>query len=390
MSQHSFPLPHTGVFPADWYAVVRAQPGFEPDTSQEHAIERLDRLSRDLLDFKRSRNRPLGKFEIFGRALLPQPRLPKGLYLWGGVGRGKSLLMDVFFAGLPYRRKRRLHFHDFMREVHLQLGRLKGEPDPLAAVAKRIAVQTRVLCFDEFHVSDIADAMILGRLFSFLFNHGVVMVLTSNYPPEKLYPDGLQRASFVPTIALLQQMLDVINLDGGRDHRQRALTQAPLYLVPDNEENRQRMQCLFAELTAGQAVEDGKALEISGYRLPFRRCAARVVWFDFSVLCGAQRSQVDYLYIARHFETVFLSDMPMLSPTRAAEARRLTWLIDILYDYRVKLITSAAAMPEALYPSGEQAGEFVRTASRLREMQTQEYWDTPYESVRTTDGISET
>lgn len=390
MAQHSFPLPQAGVSPSRWYAATRNLPGFEMDRAQADAIQRLDSLHHALLEFKKIRNRPLGRTELFGHALLPQPPLPKGLYLWGGVGRGKSLLMDVFFAGLPYRRKRRLHFHDFMREVHLQLGKLKGEPDPLAAVARRISIQTRVLCFDEFHVSDIADAMILGRLFSFLFNHGVIMVLTSNYSPENLYPDGLQRTSFLPTIALLQQMLEVINLDGGRDHRQRLLTKAPLYLVPDNKANELRMQDFFVELAGKRGEPVSNVIEISGYRFESCQRASSVIWFDFSVLCGQQRSQVDYLYIARNFETVMISGIPILGTAQAAEARRLTWLIDILYDYRVKLIASAAAVPEALYTHGEQASEFIRTASRLQEMQTQEYWDTPYEKPEEALGISET
>lgn len=390
MAKHSISLPQSGMSPSNWYAVARSQPGFALDPAQAQAIMRLDQLYQELLDFKRVRSRPLGKLEIFGHALMPQPKLPKGLYLWGGVGRGKSLLMDVFYAGLPYLRKRRLHFHDFMREVHLQLKTLKGQPDPLLAVARRIAMQTRVLCFDEFHISDIADAMILGRLFSFLFNQGVIMVLTSNYPPENLYPNGLQRSSFLPTIALLQQMLDVVNLDGGVDHRQRLLTKAPLYLVPHDEESMQKLQVFFDELAGTVSDDLPHVLEISGYRLESRRRARNVVWFDFDVLCGPQRSQVDYLYLARNFEYVLVSGIPVLESTQAAEARRLTWLIDIFYDYRVKLIATAADLPQALYLHGEQSGEFVRTASRLQEMQTQEYWDTPYEKPDFVQGITET
>ncbi len=390
MAQHAFPLPDSGVSPEAWYDSIRSQPGFVSDPAQADAIRHLERLHRELVEFKRIRLRPLGKAELFGHALLPQPRLPRGLYMWGGVGRGKSLLMDVFFAGLPYLRKRRIHFHVFMREVHQQLGQLKGEPDPLAAVAKRIAVQTRVLCFDEFHVSDIADAMILGRLFSYLFTRGVVMVLTSNYPPDELYPDGLQRASFLPTIALLEKTLEVVHLDGGRDHRQRLLTLLPLYLVPADPASEARMEGFFSELAGSHPEPLPDVIEISGYRLQSRKRAPGLAWFDFSVLCGPQRSQVDYLHIARTCETVLLSGIPVLGPGQAAEARRLTWLIDILYDYRVKLIASAACPPAGIYTAGEKAGEFVRTVSRLQEMQTREYLDTPYESPRDVSGISET
>ncbi|MBS1154935.1 MAG: cell division protein ZapE [Proteobacteria bacterium] len=388
MAKHMVPLPEEGCSPLNWYSMARTMPGFEFDSAQATAIARLENLHQALVKFKKIRGRPFGKTEILGHAVLPQPPLPRGLYLWGGVGRGKSLLMDVFFAGLPYRRKSRMHFHAFMQDVHRQLAEHKGEVDPLAAVAREIASRTRVLCFDEFHVSDIADAMILGRLFGFLFNRGVVMVLTSNYPPEDLYPNGLQRTSFLPTIALLQRTLEVLNLDGGQDHRQRLLTLAPLYLVPLCEENETRLARIFAELAAGR--EQSRIFDVGGYRLQSRQCAPNVVWFEFAVLCGDQRSQVDYLYIARSFETVLISGIPVLGVSQAAEARRLTWLVDVFYDYRVKLIVSAAAAPALLYTEGEQAAEFLRTVSRLQEMQTQEYLALPHEKTTALVGISET
>lgn len=388
MVKHMLPLPEEGCSPFVWYAKIRAMPGFEFDSAQADVIARLESLFQALVEFKKVRARPFGKTEILGHTVLPQPPLPRGLYLWGGVGRGKSLLMDVFFAGLPFKRKSRMHFHAFMQDVHRQLGELKGEADPLAAVAQRIATQTRVLCFDEFHVSDIADAMILGRLFGFLINRGVVMVVTSNYPPDGLYPNGLQRTSFLPTIALLQQTLEIINLDGGRDHRQRLLTLAPLYLVPLGEAAEKRLDRMFIELAAGR--EQNTMLDIAGYRLQSLRCAPNVVWFDFAVLCGDQRSQVDYLYIARKFETVLISGIPVLGVAQAAEARRLTWLVDVFYDYRVKLIVSAAAAPTELYVEGEQAREFLRTASRLQEMQTEEYLALLHEKPSILAGITET
>lgn len=388
MAQHTHPLPKEGTLPSAWYDAMQGAPDFEPDKAQSAAIARLDQLHRELIDFKQSRSRLWRKMEILGYALLPQPTLPRGVYLWGGVGRGKSMLMDVFFSGLPFRRKHRVHFHTFMQDVHRQLRLLKGESDPLAAVAKRISVSVRVLCFDEFHVSDIADAMILGRLFSFLFNNGVVLVLTSNYAPKDLYPDGLQRASFLPTITLLQQTLDVINLDGGRDHRERALTKAAVYLVPINESNELQMRQLFEmhAIEADQAPE----FHISGYLLKARRRAPGIAWFDFSVLCGKQRSQIDYLHIARCCDTVLVSGIPVMGPAQSAEARRLTWLVDVFYDYRVKLMVSAEASAELLYCAGERSGEFARTVSRLQEMQTEEYLNLPYEKAENLYGISET
>ena len=298
------------------------------------------------------------------------------------------MLMDVFFSGLPFRRKYRVHFHTFMQDVHHQLRQLKGEADPLSSVAKRIAARVRVLCFDEFHVSDIADAMILGRLFSFLFSNGVVLVVTSNYAPIDLYPEGLQRASFLPTIALLQQTLDVVNLDGGRDHRERALTKADIYLVPSNECSERQMQQFFDAYVID--AEQVPEFNISGYCLMARRRAPGIAWFDFSVLCGEQRSQIDYLHIARCCDTVLVSGIPVMGPAQSAEARRLTWLIDVFYDYRVKVMVSAEASAELLYRAGVQSGEFIRTVSRLQEMQTEEYLNLPYEKPENLYGISET
>lgn len=388
MAQHTLTLPEEGTSPADWYASVRLQAGFQYDAAQDAAITRLNNLYQALLSFKAKRNRPLGKTEFLGKSLLPQPDLPRGLYFWGGVGRGKSMLMDVFFAALPYKRKKRMHFHAFMQDVHRQLGALKSESDPLFSVAKKIAAHARVLCFDEFHVSDIADAMILGRLLTHLFDRGVVLLLTSNYPPEKLYPNGLQRSNFLSTIALLESKLDIINLDGGYDHRQRAMTRAPLYLAPVSVENDAILQKMYAELSQDQDLDP--VFHIAGHRIRARKRKPKVAWFDFDVLCGAQRSQVDYLAIAHECDTVLLSGIPVLKPEQAAEARRLTWLVDVFYDYRVKLIVTADAVPVNLYPKGEQSGEFVRTASRLQEMQTEEYLALAHEIGEGFSGIVET
>lgn len=359
------PTNYDGDPPRDWYARARAEEGFRVDSAQALAVQRLQTLYEQLLEFKRKRDR------FLGRSLLPQPELPRGVYFWGGVGRGKSWLMDHFYAGLPYRRKRRVHFHAFMREVHLELGRLKDSSDPLETLAARVAERVRVLCFDEFHVSDIADAMILQRLFEQLFARGVVMVLTSNYAPDQLYPDGLQRSNFLPAIELLKRQLDVINVDGGVDYRRRPLTRADVYLPANSDAHRAQLELLFDRFAQG--APDREPLDLFGRRFEPVRRAPGVVWFTFAELCEKPRAQMDYLELAKHYPVFIVSEIPRMDARDAAAARRFTWLVDVLYDQRIKLIAMAAAEPEALYPSGEFAHEFVRIASRLHEMASEEY-----------------
>lgn len=338
--------------------------GITPDPAQRSAAERLDHLYRQLLNFKRSRSNSLKK-------LISLAKPPRGLYFWGGVGRGKSFLMDAFYDAVPYRRKRRVHFHAFMQEVHEALKRHKRESDPLMQVAAGISRKVRLLCFDEFHVSDIADAMILGRLFTGLFENGVVVVTTSNYPPDGLYPNGLQRHLFLPTIAMLKENLDVIEVDAGIDYRLRALEQMDAFLVPADVAADARMQADFVAI-AGVGGEGGNILVLDR-RIPVYRQAPGVIWFEFDVLCGGPRSQNDYLEIAREHHTLFLSNVPRLSREQSSEARRFTWLVDVLYDHRVKLVISAAVSADQLYTEGSQAEEFKRTVSRLIEMRSREY-----------------
>lgn len=338
--------------------------GITPDPAQQRAAERLDQLHAKLLAFKNSRSNRLRK--ILSRA---QP--PRGLFLWGGVGRGKSFLMDAFYDSVPYRRKRRVHFHAFMQEVHEALKRHKQEVDPLIHVAEDIAAKTRLLCFDEFHVSDIADAMILGRLFTGLFAQGVIVVTTSNYAPDGLYPNGLQRHLFLPTIELLKQHLDVIEVDAGMDYRLRTLERIESFIVPSNETAERKMEQDFIEI-AGVPGTAG-TLTILERDIPVRRKAPGVIWFDFDTLCGGARSQNDYLELAREHHTLLLSRIPRMTREQASEARRFTWLIDVLYDHRVKLIASAEVEADKLYVEGTQAGEFHRTVSRLIEMRTRDY-----------------
>lgn len=343
--------------------------GFTPDAAQIAAAQRLQVLHDELLAFKHKRRTRL-------RKLLVYPSLPRGVYLWGGVGRGKSLLMERFFAELPYKRKRRVHFHAFMQDVHRQLRQFKGEADPLARVAEHIARQTRVLCFDEFHVSDIADAMILGRLYEALIERGVVFCMTSNYPPEGLYPNGLQRQNFLPTIALLRQELDVIEIDGGIDYRSLTLARMECYLSPADRVARHKLSASFQQIAGG--IGHDRPIEIHGRSLSVVRRAPGIIWFDFATLCGGPRSQNDYLDLARRFQTLMVSEVPRMGRDMASAARRLTWLIDVLYDHRVKLLLSAACPAADLYRDGVQAEEFRRSASRLIEMRSQEYLAEPH------------
>lgn len=346
------------------------------DASQRTAAERLNRLYDDWAAYKAQRGNVLQK-------LINRPDIPRGVYLWGGVGRGKSFLMDVFFAHVPLVRKTRVHFHEFMRSVHRELDELKGTVDPLDAAAERIARRSRLICFDEFHVSDIADAMILHRLLSRLFELQVGFVMTSNYPPNGLYPDGLHRDRMLPAITMIEQRLDVVQVDGGTDYRQRAISEVEVYLLVSEKSPAAQVAAQLNESFGhvAEADDDDPMLEIEGRRLRARRRAGGVVWFDFATLCGGPRSHNDYLEIASRFHTLMLSDVPTLSSGQASEARRFTWLIDVLYDHRVKLIMSAAAPPEALYPAGALAHEFARTASRLVEMQSKAYLELPRRAV---------
>jgi len=341
-----------------------AERGIQADPTQHAAALRLQKFYDDLLAFKATRRNRL-------RKLLFHPKLPRGVYFWGGVGRGKSFLMDCFFAAVPYERKRRVHFHAFMRELHEMLKSFRDETDPLARVAARIAEETRLMCFDEFHVADIADAMILGRLMQALLDAGVLFCMTSNYPPDGLYPNGLQRQLFLPTIDLLKNRLDVIQIDAGVDYRLRALEQAGIYHVPADAEATRRLMQTFVNVAGGAG--HSRPLQILGRELPVLHRAPGVVWFDFATLCGGLRSQLDYLELAHAFHTVFVSGVPQMTLEQSAEARRFIWLVDVLYDHRVKLLLSADCAAENLYCAGSQAGEFKRTVSRLIEMRSHDY-----------------
>ncbi len=348
----------------DAYDALLKARGYKSDPAQRAAAQRLQRLYTELLAFKAARSSAL-------RKLFTRPAMPRSVYFWGGVGRGKSFLMDCFFDSVPYKRKRRTHFHAFMQEVQNDLKNHNHEPDPLQKVADRIARQTRLLCFDEFHVSDIADAMILGRLLDALFARGVIFVMTSNYPPDGLYPNGLMRINFLPTIEMIKRRFDVFEVDHGTDYRLRQLEKIEIYLVPADEAAERKMRDDFRRLAGGDG--QGGTIELLERKLPVVRRAPGVIWFDFATLCGGPRSQNDYLEIAREHHTVLLSKVPKMLVGNAAEARRFTWLIDVLYDHRVKLIMSAEVEAHELYVEGQNAHEFVRTVSRLIEMRSRDY-----------------
>ncbi|MCX7663104.1 MAG: cell division protein ZapE [Tepidimonas fonticaldi] len=346
------------------YEAELAARGFCSDPAQLRAVEALERCAAEWAHFKQRRSNALKK-------LINRLPIPRGVYMYGGVGRGKSFLMDCFYNAVPLRRKTRLHFHEFMREVHRELADLQGTVNPLDALAKRMAVRFRLICFDEFHVADVTDAMILHRLLEAMQKYGIGMVATSNFHPEGLYPDGLHRDRILPAIELLKRTMEVVNVDHGVDYRRRTLEHVRLYLMPLGEATEQEMEATFEQLA--EAQDENPVLRIEGREIRAIRRAGGVVWFDFRTLCGGPRSQNDYLELASQFHTVLLSNVPPMPPNMASAARRFTWLVDVLYDRRVKLIVSAAVPPEQLYTEGPLAHEFPRTVSRLHEMQSREY-----------------
>lgn len=359
---------------AAYEAELKAR-GYASDPAQLRAIEALERCATEWAAYKAQRSNAFKK-------LINRPDIPRGVYMYGGVGRGKSFLMDCFFNAVPLRRKVRLHFHEFMREVHRELQDLQGTANPLDELGKRIAKRYRLICFDEFHVADITDAMILHRLLASLFENGVGFVTTSNFHPDGLYPNGLHRDRILPAIELLKSHLEVINVDNGMDYRRRTLEQARLYHMPLGPQADKEMRETFNRLASTK--DENPTLQIESRQIQARRKAGGVVWFDFKALCGGPRSQNDYLEIASQFHTVLLSDVPHMPLRMASEARRFTWLVDVLYDRHVKLIMSAAVSPEELYTEGPMIHEFPRTVSRLNEMQSKEFLALEHRTVDTT------
>ena len=348
--------------------------GYQSDPAQLRAIDALERCATEWAAYKEQRSNVFKK-------LINRPAIPRGVYMYGGVGRGKSFLMDCFFQAVPVVRKTRLHFHEFMREVHRELADMQGTVNPLDELGERMARRYRLICFDEFHVADITDAMILHRLLDALFDNGVGFVTTSNFRPDDLYPNGLHRDRILPAIALLNAKLEVINVDNGTDYRRRTMEQVRLYHHPLGPQADAEMNDAFTRLA--ESRDEDPVLHIEHREIRARRKAGGVVWFDFRTLCGGPRSQNDYLEIATQFHTVLLSDVPRMSARLASEARRFTWLVDVLYDRRVKLILSAEVEPEALYTEGPMVHEFPRTVSRLNEMQSTEFLGLEHRAVDT-------
>jgi cell division protein ZapE len=328
------------------------------------AVDALERCAQEWARYKEKRSNGLKK-------LINHPDIPRGVYMHGGVGRGKSFLMDCFFQAVPLNRKTRLHFHEFMREVHRELADLQGTVNPLDKLAEHMAERFKLICFDEFHVADITDAMILHRLLNALFDNGVGFVTTSNFRPDDLYPNGLHRDRVLPAIELLKANLEVVSVDNGVDYRQKTLEHVKLYHTPLGSQADAEMEKAFSELA--ESRDEDPVLRIEHREIRARRRAGGVVWFDFRTLCGGPRSQNDYLEIASQFHTVLLSGVPYMPVNMASEARRFTWLVDVLYDRRVKLILSAAVPPGQLYTEGPLAHEFPRTVSRLTEMQSAQF-----------------
>ena len=353
------------------YAGALASRRFASDEAQLAVVGQLEDLRRRVLAAApcHSLRRPRWLEALVRReAVVPV----RGLYLYGSVGRGKTWLMDLFCASLPRALVRRRHFHRFMQEVHQHLRRLHRRSSPLEDVARAIARHTRVLCFDELYVADIADAMILGALFAGLFRRGVTLVATSNVPPQGLYQDGLQRQRFLPAIALLERHLEVVRLAGSTDYRLRQLTAAGTYLAAHAPDTAARLAALFGQL-AEQDAQTGGSLAVAGRAIPVVRVGRGVVWFQFAALCAGARSQEDYIEIARECQSVIVADVPVFEGAHEDAARRFIALVDEFYDRNVKLIVSAAAAPAALYRGERLAALYARTASRLTEMQSEEY-----------------
>jgi cell division protein ZapE len=348
--------------------------GHVRDSAQLDVVERLEDLQQRIQAHKPPRRGLLGLLSPTRQAA---PSGAKGLYIWGGVGRGKTFLMDLFFDSLTVEKKKRIHFHRMMHDVHARLRVLGDIEDPLDSVADNIAAETQVLCFDEFFVSDIADAMILGRLLDGLFRRGVTLITTSNSSPDDLYQDGLQRQRFLPAIELLNQKTDVIHMDSGVDYRLRLLQKAGTFLTPNDEQANQKLNFYFDESATSQIRAD-RELEINGRNILARKCAKGIAWFDFAELCDGPRSQSDYIELARWYPSVIVSGVPELDPMREDQARRFIALVDEFYDRRVKLIISAETKAESLYAGKRLAFEFKRTVSRLIEMQSSEYLALPH------------
>lgn len=357
------PLPS----PLEWYRQQLEQPDFVDDQAQAKLVSELQRL------FERLSEPPISRRSLWSKLFSPRPAQthPSGIYIWGGVGAGKSMLMDIFYHAVPGERKLRAHFHRFMQQIHAELRELHRESDPLPLIARRLSERTDLICFDEMQVHDVADAMLLGGLFTALLDQGMALVITSNREPDQLYLNGLQRERFLPVIKLLRQRLMVHHLQSAADYRYRSLQQLKRYLTPLNEPTQQLMSKAFDGAAIDRVME--QLLSINGREIPVIGQGSDVVWFSFDELCGGPRSPADYLAICEQFHTVFLSGVPKMGQDEYDLAHRFMSLVDLLYDHRVNLIVSAAAPPGELYDGDRFQFEFDRVVSRLIEMQSEAY-----------------
>lgn len=364
------------ISPTSRYLQALNDGSYQPDDVQKDAVNRLESIYQALSAKTPPAPQTGGLMARFGKLLgkrEPSANAPvRGLYMWGGVGRGKTWLMDLFYHSLPGERKQRLHFHRFMLRVHEELTALQGQTDPLEIIADRFKAETDVLCFDEFFVSDITDAMLLGGLMKALFSRGITLVATSNIPPDELYRNGLQRTRFLPAIDAIKAHCDIMNVDAGVDYRLRTLTQAHLWLSPRNDETQQQMDKLWLAL-AGAKRENAPTLEVNHRPLPTMGVENQTLAVSFVTLCVDARSQHDYIALSRLFHTVLLFDVPVMTPLMESEARRFIALVDEFYERHVKLVVSADAPLYEIYQGERLKFEFQRCLSRLQEMQSEEY-----------------
>ncbi|MDX1454675.1 MAG: cell division protein ZapE [Gammaproteobacteria bacterium] len=357
--------------PRQRYLACLEQPDFDRDAAQEEAIAALDAIWADL----ETESNPSFLTKIGRKLGLVTTSHPprQGLYMWGGVGRGKTFLMDLFFNALTIPGKRRQHFHRFMLDIHRRLKTLGHMEDPLERVASDIAAESRVICFDEFFVADITDAMILGRLFEKLFCRGITLIATSNIPPDQLYSDGLQRQRFLPAIAALKKHCEILNVDGGVDYRLRVLELAEIYHYPLDDDAETSLATSFERIAGASTRLESSTIKVEGRKIPIKAAADGVAWFEFSELCDGPRSVSDYIEIAQEFHTVLISNIPEMDWKMENQARRFINLVDEFYDHGVNLIVSAQKPVETLYSGERLAFEYQRTRSRLLEMQSTEY-----------------
>lgn len=351
--------------PLDYYNDQCQRGIVSEDLQQLAALQYLQRVYNDLIVEHKHRA------SIF--ALLRKPQLVKGVYLWGGVGIGKTFIMDCFYNSLPFANKMRMHFHQFMQNVHSSLTKHQGEKDPLQVIAKELAKQTMILCFDEFFVSDITDAMLLGRLLRALFENGVCLVATSNVRPDDLYKHGLQRSQFLPAIAMLKEKTEVVHITSTIDYRLRHLKEAGVFYSPLNDEASKKMEKSFLSLVNDQIVSTNP-ISVFGRQIKIKKQAGDVIWFDFPEICHVPRSQNDYLAIANQYRTVFISDIPVIDAHEKDTICLFISMVDVFYDARVRLIISAAEPVPQLYSRGYKILEYTRTHSRLLEMQSVDYF----------------